>query len=614
MNKRDEISNELSAYLDGELSPSRVRQIDEVLAYDKDLAGELERLKATRNLLRQLPRERTADDFVRHVLARTERTHLLPAPAARAYRSMRWISYAAAAVVLLAVGAAGVMMVNAVKYATPQGPHKLGELARAPEQAPEKPGAPAATPDTEHAQTPDGKARRETELAGKDGTVEALKAPQAAPALPAQGGQVKNDLNRDVAHARASGEDSSGLRKKSVSDGYAAAESARPAPKSVEKASKDMQPIAKAPAPADTAAGAAPAGPARAQAKGGPRETPPRRAGEKAQEQQVAVLEKKSQPRSGENWQDEPSVAPPQTVAQRHGDDERTAPAPGAPAEQGDALTASNVVINTSSLAVAQRDIENAMVRNGVRPLVVKEQRSLGAATIGNYYLTNVNNDSQVQYEAFVTADQLGRLRGELSVIRAQQDVAQVPVEAAPAAARAAQASQLRQDFNDRNSYDYWNNDAARAAANRLNSLNNSAQTQAAQAKAPAGEPIADAPPMPLTQVAEAQPQEDLKKKEPSATQPAPRDAVTKQLDKIAAQEARVLNPLNQAVFNNEKSEQTNLFRLVVTLNGKMPAGQAQFEDARAARRQAPATGAAQAEMYKSLNPEMPKTPPQTNK
>ena len=198
MNKRDEISNELSAYLDGELSPSRVRQIDEVLAYDKDLAGELERLKATRRLVQQLPREQAAPDFVRHVLARTERTHLLPAPTGRAYRSMRWISYAAAAVVLLAVGAAGVMIVNNGQYAKlHQGPQKLGELARAPEEK-QEPAAMKTAPPSATGGVRDKEGLRTTPVADKGGVIEDLTPPAPAAVPPAPSGLAKNDLKRDA--------------------------------------------------------------------------------------------------------------------------------------------------------------------------------------------------------------------------------------------------------------------------------------------------------------------------------------------------------------------------------------------------------------------------------
>ncbi|MCE5325613.1 MAG: hypothetical protein LLG01_04300 [Planctomycetaceae bacterium] len=599
MNNRDEISNDLSAYLDGELSPSRVRQIDEVLAYDKDLAGELARLKATRSLVQQLPREQAAADFVRHVLARPERTHLLPASATRAYRSMRWITYAAAAVVLITVGVAAVMTVNTGQYARlKQGPQKLGELARAPEESDRQPPRMKAAP-----AAPRG--------ASKDGEIEDLKAPAPVTTLPPQPGQIKNDLHRDLARGEHGLPESSG-RKKSGAGELAAtpasvapsAEARAPGAAGPEVAAKQAQPTAKGRphdakevaqrakavnAPADAPSGKLDASRVAGGAPAAPDGPAPEPGGE-----QVAALEKnKGALRSGENWKGEQSIAPPDEPARQAVGQDKAAGTQAGVAAQGESLPANNVIINTASLAVAQRDIENAMVRNGVRPLVVKEQRSLGAATIGNYYLTNINNSRQVQYEAFVTADQLSRLRGELSVIRAQQDVPQVAVEPAPPAQQAQKSQQQRQDFNDRNSYDYSN---AAHAADRP-------QTKAAEGKAPATEDtvIADAPPMPLTQAAAARPEEP--KKKAATTQPAAGDAVMKQLDEIAAQEARVLNPLNQNTLNNNAREQTNLFRLVVTLNGKMAAGQAQFEDARATQRQAPASSAAQQDMYKSLNP-----------
>lgn len=108
MSEREEYSGDLSAYLDGELSESRRRHLDEVLKYDRELAGEMDRLRATRELIHSLPVEQPPRHFAARVVARGERMRLLGS--LRQPRSYRWITLAAAAVVLVAAGLSVVIM------------------------------------------------------------------------------------------------------------------------------------------------------------------------------------------------------------------------------------------------------------------------------------------------------------------------------------------------------------------------------------------------------------------------------------------------------------------------------------------------------------------------
>ena len=110
MSEREEYSGDLSAYLDGELSESRRQRLDEVLQYDKELARELDRLRATRDLIRTLPTAQPPRDFATRVVARGERMRLLGT--LRRPRSYQWINLAAAAVVLVAAGLSLVIMLK----------------------------------------------------------------------------------------------------------------------------------------------------------------------------------------------------------------------------------------------------------------------------------------------------------------------------------------------------------------------------------------------------------------------------------------------------------------------------------------------------------------------
>ena len=148
MSKREKISADLSAYLDGELNQARRSKIEKVLQYDKDLAGELERLKATRRLIGDLPGKNPPADFVGRVVARGERMHLLIERRSKMYWWIPTIS--AAAAVLLAAAGAVTIIFHQYQAAGPV--EHAGEpvitLARADKEidAPESEVAPVAAP------------------------------------------------------------------------------------------------------------------------------------------------------------------------------------------------------------------------------------------------------------------------------------------------------------------------------------------------------------------------------------------------------------------------------------------------------------------------------------
>ncbi len=122
MIEREDQFESLSAYLDGELSPAEALDLESALAADADLRAELEALRETRALLQDLPAETAPDHFAREVLRRAERHHRigLRSPGG-ALRRARWISMAAAAIVLLACGLA-MIIISQLQQPIEQGP------------------------------------------------------------------------------------------------------------------------------------------------------------------------------------------------------------------------------------------------------------------------------------------------------------------------------------------------------------------------------------------------------------------------------------------------------------------------------------------------------------
>ena len=58
MNENEIIREQLSAYLDGELSDDDAGRVERAVEADKELAAELDGLRALRKLLRSLPIQR----------------------------------------------------------------------------------------------------------------------------------------------------------------------------------------------------------------------------------------------------------------------------------------------------------------------------------------------------------------------------------------------------------------------------------------------------------------------------------------------------------------------------------------------------------------------------
>ncbi len=170
MNDEHNISEELSAYLDGELSEAEARRIEQALRDDPALARELEALRAARELVRSLPTAKAPEGFAATVMDKAERLQLVaPIPPARRWR-FHWASLATAAVILIAVGIG--VVVTAKLTLTPSWPDNLarkgGPQRRAIAPAAEDEAKDAKTSRTELAEANrDLRARQLTDAAGK---------------------------------------------------------------------------------------------------------------------------------------------------------------------------------------------------------------------------------------------------------------------------------------------------------------------------------------------------------------------------------------------------------------------------------------------------------------
>lgn len=129
MDEQDKQREQLSAYLDDELSAADAQRLEQAIQQDPSLQVELEALRRTRDLLRQLPTGQTPPHFARDVLRRAERHHHIgrAAPGA-SLRAFRWIGAATAAVVLIAAGLAMIIL-NQLPNGSPDGESVLTTAA-----------------------------------------------------------------------------------------------------------------------------------------------------------------------------------------------------------------------------------------------------------------------------------------------------------------------------------------------------------------------------------------------------------------------------------------------------------------------------------------------------
>jgi len=133
---KDKIRQQLSAYMDGQLDAHAAAAVERALEADRELAAELERLRAVRNLVRALPQAKAPDDFVAHVLAQAERLHLVASDDA-AKPPINWLRWVATAAMLLICVSVGAVIFVTLNYSR-QFNGKLLSVAQGP-AAPSQP-------------------------------------------------------------------------------------------------------------------------------------------------------------------------------------------------------------------------------------------------------------------------------------------------------------------------------------------------------------------------------------------------------------------------------------------------------------------------------------------
>lgn len=121
----------LEAYIDGELTPAERADVEKQLVANPQLRKLMAELVATRDLLRGLPRAKAPGDLVETFQGQIERAELLgesgPSEAEVVVRIKRGPQYlAAAAIVLLALGMAGIVYKLMLPHGTPNSPFAIG--------------------------------------------------------------------------------------------------------------------------------------------------------------------------------------------------------------------------------------------------------------------------------------------------------------------------------------------------------------------------------------------------------------------------------------------------------------------------------------------------------
>jgi len=134
MNENETIRDLLSAYLDDELDGRQQERVEAALRADAALRQELEALRATRDLVRALPRERLGEGFPARVLERVERRQLVDDEAAHEAPG-RWAARLVAAALLLVAAGIGAVVVDGI-LSLPVRWDEPDRLARGKEETP----------------------------------------------------------------------------------------------------------------------------------------------------------------------------------------------------------------------------------------------------------------------------------------------------------------------------------------------------------------------------------------------------------------------------------------------------------------------------------------------
>ncbi|MFW6066130.1 MAG: anti-sigma factor family protein, partial [Planctomycetota bacterium] len=111
--EKDKIREQLSAYLDGELSDEEARCVEAALKSDSELQAELDELRRVREMVGSLSSSQAPEGFVERVMARAERERLMAGDDSQSHRGgpLRWARLLATAAVLLVAAGAGLVLI-----------------------------------------------------------------------------------------------------------------------------------------------------------------------------------------------------------------------------------------------------------------------------------------------------------------------------------------------------------------------------------------------------------------------------------------------------------------------------------------------------------------------
>jgi flagellar hook-length control protein FliK len=412
MNAKAKIQAQLSAYLDGELDEAPLRQVEEALENDGDLRAELADLAAARKLLRDLPAEKPPLDLVSRVLAEAERSQLVGSQATETSPSpLRWIRYAASAAVLLVAATVG--MVIAITLCPPE--MYKDNLSRRT--------APDIRDDKTNVAVASGKRTGRGEELDRD---ELGKL--AIRSLPTDGTPDGRELR---------GGGGGDLAGRTGIDGKLgkfedSKRSPKPGPGGAGVSGKtyDGDTTVSAGTLAKSGAGALTAGDT--VTRGGISDVP----GVIASKDVTGALGIATKGGTG-GRDDNRNEAMKGALAKGHGDNDADAVSGRFRNVEGMSRvlagdTTNNTIIYTDRLDQTQQQVEKVLGANGIvsavsteseQPVAAKGRQSNQAR--GNFYVSNTLSPAQVQYEAYVTPEQMTKVQKDLDSLRARQNVSQ---------------------------------------------------------------------------------------------------------------------------------------------------------------------------------------------
>ncbi len=510
MNAKAKMRAQLSAYLDGELDEAQLRQVEEALENDGDLRAELADLAAARKLLRHLPAEKPPLDLVSRVLAEAERSQLVGGQTTESNPSpLRWIRYAASAAVLLVAATVG--MIIAITVSSPD--MYKDNLSRH--------RAPAVREDIRDEKTrvavADGKrvgidedadkerpGRLATRGLSTDDTSDGRDAKDRGGADLSDGASLYGKLGKPGDNGRY---DKPGSGGPEVLSGKFAGNTT---------VNGDDLALTKSGAGALTKSG-------NGDMSGGNTYT----GDTTISAGTLGIATKGGTGRGGGNLND--------SLAKGHGDNDGQAVS--GPFDNVDSMssvlagnTTSNTIIYTDRLDQTQQQVEKVLGANGIAPVVTQQSEPSAAVNKtgsqapqprGNFYVANMLSPAQVQYEAYVTPEQLAKVQKALDSVRARQNVSQdVPALAYNEASARNDGLNFRKGQAGKDGYfagkesqtpaDKWADVAlAKADGDRMLTKKEVAAVEPAPAgrpAAPAAEPGLAAKPAPVTPVAEPAP------------------------------------------------------------------------------------------------------------